>query len=151
MSFGRISNDRALRGGVRDPVLPKRIGRIVLITFLVIVCGCSVSTAPSDTGPVPRPFPDEAAEIRHILESMYEMSSTDSDELAMAWDDLESDLISVSSDLETDALSTELDGVVRRVEGFRQRFQSSEAIGRLTSEWDDLVAKLTDVRDRLRS
>ena len=128
----------------------------VAVVMLVVLCGglsaCTLSPDLTETSSTTPPqFPDEAAEIRDILVSLSNMSSTDSNELAVAWEDLEADLHSVSADLERDPGSMELDGVVRRIESFRERFASSQTIESLTPAFDELVLKLSDVSERLGS
>lgn len=114
--------------------------------------GCTLSPELTETTlPTHRQFPNEAAELRHIVNSMSDLSSTDSDELAIAWEDLESDLLSVSADLERDAGSMELDGVVRRIESFREQFNSSETMQSLSEQWDQLVLMLSEVSERSSS
>ena len=129
-----------------------RVAVATLVFLLGALTGCTLSPDLTETsGTTPPKFPDEAAEIRDILVSLSNMSSTDSNELAVAWEDLEADLHSVSADLERDPGSMELDGVVRRIESFRERFASSQTIESLTPAFDELVLKLSDVSERLGS
>jgi len=129
-----------------------RVTVAALVFLLGALTGCTLSPDLTETsGTTPPKFPDEAAEIRDILVSLSNMSSTDSNELAVAWEDLEADLHSVSADLERDPGSMELDGVVRRIESFRERFASSQTIESLTPAFDELVLKLSDVSERLDS
>lgn len=129
-----------------------RVAVVMLVILLGALSGCTLSPDLTETsGTTPPQFPDEAAEIRDILISLSNMSSTDSNELAIAWEDLEADLHSVSADLERDPGSMELDGVVRRIESFREQFASSQTIESLTPALDELVLKLSDVSERLGS
>lgn len=136
---------------VDPPRGPSPTRRLALATMMLVVAGCATTLEPVDTVPTSRQFPEEAAEIREILDSMSDLAADDSEELVMAWDDLRSDLVSVSSDLERDAKSMELEGMVRRIEGFRDRFGSAEVVRSFDSEWEQLMRGLRDIHDRVGS
>lgn len=129
-----------------------RLVIFVVVALLGSLSGCTLApdlTATSAT--TPRQFPEEAKEIRNILGSMSTLSSSDSDDLAIAWHDLEADLHSVSVDLERDPRSMQLDGLVRRIQSFREQFASSQTVESLTPAFDELVLKLGDVSERMGS
>lgn len=126
-----------------------RLRSLALIAVSAVAVGCAPSVAPVDDTPTSRQFPEEAAEIRQILDTMSDLDAADSEELAMAWEDLRSDLFSVTSDLERDAMSMELDGLVRRIESFRERFESAEGVRNFDPELERLTVKLGDVHDRV--
>jgi len=129
-----------------------RVAVVMLVILFGALSGCTLSSGLTETsGTTPPQFPDDAAEIRDILVSLSNLSATDSSDLAVAWKDLEADLHSVSADLERDPGSMELDGVVRRIESFRERFASAQTIESLTPAFDELVLKLSDVSERLGS
>lgn len=125
-----------------------RILPLVVLAMVLVAMGNPTTTAqPADTVPAARQFPEQAEAIRSTLETMSALGNHDSEELVMAWDNLHDDLISLSSDLERDATRLELEGVVRRIENFRERFESAEAVRELDSEWEQLVSNFVDAHE----
>jgi hypothetical protein len=125
-----------------------RVMPLVVLAMVLAAMGQSTTTTQSvDAGPASRQFPSQAEAIRSTLETMSELATHDSEELVMAWNNLYDDLISLSSDLERDATRLDLDGVVRRIESFRERFDSAEPVSEFDSEWEQLISNFIDAHD----
>jgi hypothetical protein len=117
---------------------------------LLIVTGCSMPAASVETTMQPG-LMEEGARVETLVDSMSDLSAAESDDLAMAWTDLNDDLISVSRDLQRDPTSVDLEGVVSRVESFYDRFGSHETMQSLEAEWARLIETVTTVSERVAS
>lgn len=85
------------------------------------------------------------ATIETLSESLADHESPD---LAVAWDDLRNDLESVSRDLESARFSVDVDGLVERVENFREEFAPAGGMSEKAEAWDQLANQLKDLASR---
>ncbi|HJQ77603.1 MAG TPA: hypothetical protein VJ948_10140 [Acidimicrobiia bacterium] len=105
-------------------------------------------------GEEPKPDPTLTTEALAVSESLDEIASVfddaESEDLTMAWSDLDADLRSVVADLVRDPDSVDVDGMQARVEGFITRFQSETMMSKINGEWDDLLTRLEKLAGRPR-
>jgi chorismate-pyruvate lyase len=73
------------------------------------------------------------------------LADHESPELAIAWEDLRSDLESVSRDLESARFSVDVDGLIERVENFRKEFATARGMSEKAEVWDQLTQHLKDL------
>jgi hypothetical protein len=93
----------------------------------------------------------EAQSVTQSLDQIGTMfEGVESDDLAMAWTDLDADLRSVVEDLVRDPGSVDVDGMQARVEGFITRFRSEEAMVAINGDWENLIDGLDQLASRPR-
>jgi hypothetical protein len=117
---------------------------------LLIASACSM---PDNTieSTMPAELDEEVVAVSLVVESMSELSSVESEDLAMAWTDLNSDLISITRDAARNPESVDLEGMLVRIESFHDRFGSQEPMQRLGDQWDQLMETLTTVAEQVNS
>lgn len=124
--------------------------RLLRIVPIALLAGCAYG----NIAEAPEPDPTVTTEALAVNESLDEIASVfdgaGSEDLTMAWTDLDADLRSVVADLVRDPDSVDVDGVHARVEGFITRFQSEEGMSRINGEWDDLLTRLDRLAQRPR-
>lgn len=124
--------------------------RLLRIVPIALLAGCAYG----NIAEAPEPDPTVTTEALAVNESLDEIASVfdgaESEDLTMAWTDLDADLRSVVADLVRDPDSVDVDGVHARVEGFITRFQSEEGMSRINGEWDDLLTRLDRLAQRPR-
>jgi hypothetical protein len=118
--------------------------------LLLSASACAVSDTTIESTPHPE-INSEVAEVSALVESMSELSSAESEDLAMAWNDLNSDLMSIIRDAAHDPGSVDLGGMLVRIDSFQDRFGSHEPMERLGVEWEQLMETLTTVAHRVDS
>lgn len=113
------------------------VGRLLvaLIAVLAVAAGTNLEDDVPHDGLVV-----EATRLRDTTERLSErLGASPSPDLAMAWEDLHSDLLSVAGDLERPTPSMDLDGLILRVESFREQHDlDNESV----EWWDELVQVL---------
>lgn len=124
--------------------------RFLRVIPIAILAGCAYG----NMGEEPKPDPTLTTEALAVSESLDEIASVfddaESEDLTMAWSDLDADLRSVVADLVRDPDSVDVDGMQARVEGFITRFQSETMMSKINGEWDDLLTRLDKLADRPR-
>jgi hypothetical protein len=119
--------------------------RLVVALAALLLIGSSL---PAITNDIPAPGQEQtlsvdAREIREILDSISGALPGDrSDQMSMAWEDLRSDLESVSRDIERSRATFDADGLVNRVETFRETYFAAGQ-DQNSEDWDQLVLLLS--------
>ena len=120
-----------------------------LASAALILAGCSY-TIPAEHAVEPRV--DLSAEAAVVVGSLEEiergLDGTSSEDLEVAWQDLNEDLRSVVADVVIRPSSVDIAGVRTRVEGFVTRFGSTEEMSAIVAHWDRLLASLGSMADR---
>jgi hypothetical protein len=127
--------------------------RLVVALAALLLIGSSLPAITND-----RPAPGQeqtvsvaADELRETLDSISGSLPDDrSDQMSMAWEDLRSDLESVSRDIERARASFDPDGLVNRVETFRETYIAAGK-NQNSEDWDQLVRLLSGLGGRASS
>ncbi|HEX6299797.1 MAG TPA: hypothetical protein VF148_04995 [Acidimicrobiia bacterium] len=127
--------------------------RLVVAVAALIVVGSGL-TAGSDSSPrygSADRVSEEANQMMATIEALSEsLAAHESPEMVMAWEDLRSDLESVSRDLESARFSVDVDGLVERVRIFREEFASVEGVTENAEVWDRLTNHLKELASHSR-
>jgi len=135
----------SVRHTTPDSAVFPAAGRLIVAMAALIVVGSGLSTG---SGPGPGYSPEvrlsaEANQMMVTIEALSEgLTDHESSELATAWEDLRSDLESVSRDLESARFSVDVDGLVERVENFREEFATARGMSERAELWDQLTNHL---------
>lgn len=117
----------------------------LLPLLLLSACGLGDFSGP------PTRNPTLTTEARAVNQSLDEISTVfdgaESEDLTMAWTDLDADLRSVVQDLVRDPTSVDMVGMQARVEGFITRFQTTAEMSRINGHWEDLLTRLSKLAD----
>lgn len=139
-----MSTDAAHRINPDSPAF-LAAGRLLVALAILLLVGTGLR-AGTDVTPVSEPENRQSAEadqLRTILGSLSQaVRGNESPQLTMAWEDLRSDLESVSRDLERARVSIDVVGLVNRVESFRETFASLPDANVKSDEWDRLARLL---------
>jgi hypothetical protein len=126
-------------------------GRLLVALTILLLIGSSLPAGTDVTpfsGHADR-LSAETDQLRETLDSLSEaLEGNESSQLKMAWEDLHSDLESVTSDVERARMSIDADGLVNRVESFRESFASVPGVSEKSDEWDQLTRLLSDLLGR---
>lgn len=124
--------------------------RLSMLLPIVLLSSCAYG----DIAEAPDPDPTLTTQARAVAESLDQIGNVfddvESEDLAMAWTDLDADLRSVVEDLVRDPESIDMEGMQARLEGFMTRFQSETAMTRINGEWDHLMTGLDELASRPR-
>ena len=138
----------SVRHATPDSAVFPATGRLIVAVVALIVVGSSLSTGSgsgSEYSPEVR-FSAEANQMMATIEVLSEgLADHESPELAIAWEDLRSDLESVSRDLESARFSVDVDGLIERVENFRKEFATARGMSEKAEVWDQLTQHLKDL------
>lgn len=128
-------------------VFPAAGGLIVALVALVFIA--SGISGGSDTSPGYSPegrLSAEESQMMLTIEALSEnLDADESPEVAMAWEDLRGDLESVSRDLENARFSVDVDGLIARVNTFREEFAAARGVSEAPGFWDQLSSHLEDL------
>lgn len=115
----------------------------------LLLAGCSY-TIPAEHAAAPKVdlSADAAVVVGSLDEIERELESTSSEDLEMAWQDLNEDLRSLVADVVDRPGSVDIAGVQTRVEGFVTRFGSAEEMSGVVGHWDRLIASLGSMANR---
>lgn len=138
----------SVRDATPDPVAFPAGGRLIVAVAALIVVGSWLTTGSDSSSPYSsedRPSA-EANQMLATIEALSEsLAAHESPELAMAWEDLRSDLESVSRDLESARSPIDVDGLIERVEAFREEFANVGGMTEKADVWDQLTNHLKDL------
>jgi hypothetical protein len=116
--------------------------RVLMALSALVASGCGYS----DLAEPPAPDPTLTTAARAVNESLDEIASAfedaESEDLTMAWTDLDADLRSVVRDLVRDPASVDVVGMHARVEGFITRFETTTEMSRINGQWEDVLTHL---------
>ena len=125
----------------------RRLSTLIPIALLT-------SCAYGEIAESPAPDPTLTTHAQAVAESLDQIGTVfdgvESEDLTMAWTDLDADLRSVVDDLMRDPESIDMEGMQARVEGFITRFQSEAAMTQINGEWDHLMTGLDELASRPR-
>lgn len=143
----------SVRHATPDAAVFPAAGRLIVAVVALIVVGSGLSTGSgSEYSPEYSPevrFSAEASQMMATIEVLSEgLADHESPELAIAWEDLRSDLQSVSRDLESARFSVDVEGLVERVENFREEFATARGMSEKAEVWDQLTQHLKDLESR---
>jgi hypothetical protein len=118
---------------------------VALIAIAAVVVGASFDPEESRDEPQD-PLAAEASRLRATTEKLSaQLGEGQAPDLAMAWEDMRNDLLSVASDLERSRLSMDTEGLISRVESFREQFDMDDEV---VERWDELVQVLNVLAER---
>jgi hypothetical protein len=135
----------SVRLATPDSAVFPAAGRLIVAVAALIVLGSGLSTG-SSSAPGYRSEVRLSAEANEMMVTIEALSGVltdhESPELAIAWEDLRSDLESLSRDLESARFSLDVDGLVERVERFREEFATARGMSEKAEVWDQLTNQL---------
>lgn len=118
---------------------------VALIAIAAVVVGASFDPEESRYAPQD-PLAAEAGRLRATTEKLSaQLGESQAPDLAMAWEDMRNDLLSVASDLERSRLPMDTDGLISRVESLREQFDMDDEV---VERWDELVQVLDVLAER---
>lgn len=124
-------------------------GALALLILAPGLTGCVSPTSSPDPGPPGKLISDTDAIVRTLDILDGTLGPIEEPDISMAWQDLNRDLRSLVDEAVREPHNTDLDGVSTRIEGFRSRFESHEAMEATETHWDRLSAALEGLRNRL--
>lgn len=128
-----------------------RLGILMALAALLLTVACGLGGETSTPGETR----EMNAEIERVETSLASVASVvgeiTSEDLSLAWSDLEADMSSVIDDLEREPLRQYLAGMQERLTGFRERFDAELSPVGIAERWDRLVVAVVDLESTLSS